>query len=281
MEKLETGSTEGGVDTTGAASGLEGSAAANGSVSSTGTVPSVIDLAEDALIRVKGSDKPVKFGEHVRGFQSQWTKAAQEAKRLANEVRTRDERIRQYEAERAAWQQRQQNPNGQVDPMAELAARPYLTGKEAAEVVRSMGEQLQQRDQILMGTLKQLQKMQQLVGGLHETHSSSAFDAKIGKLLADNGYSADYTDVAKEIYLAYEGDDLDTEFPNIFNGRVAQLRKAFEAERQAKIRAAKPQPFLPGRGGDGRPSKPFEMKPNASPKEVADELWKTFGTSET
>jgi hypothetical protein len=246
--------------------------------------PSVIDLSDDALIRVKGAKEPVKFGEHVRGFQSQWTKAAQKAAALEKKLQEREAEIQRFRTEQQRAQQMQQQGGqrgGQPDVFESLQQLPYLTGKDAVEVVRSIGQQIEQRDQILLGTLKQLQSMQKLVSQLQETHTTNSFESKITKLLSENGYSNEYSDIAKEIYLAYEGDDLDVEFPGIFESRINQLRKAFEAERQAKLREARPRPFLPGRGGDGRPSKPLDIKPDASSKEVADQLWPLFQGNET
>jgi hypothetical protein len=245
---------------------------------SQGAAPTVYDLADDSLVRVKGGKEPVKFADHVKGFQSQATKASQEAARLKRELEARDARIREFE-------QRQQlaaRPQGQQpDVYDSLRQLPYLTGEDAVQVVQQIGQQIQQRDQVLLGALKQLQAVQRLVQGMHEKSATADFEGWIGKYLTDNGYSADYADIAKEIYLAYEGDNLRDEFPAIFAARIEGLRKAFEAERQAKLRAARPQPFVPGKGGNAGPSKPLQFKGNETSAEIADALFGTWDGDRT
>lgn len=237
---------------------------------STPAEPSVFDANDDSLIRVKGSDKPVKFGDHVRGFQSQFTKASQEAARYKKELT--EERARREGLERSRANAPAQ-PNNQPDVYASLEALPYLDGKQAAEVVRSIAAQIGQRDQVLVATLKQIQQLKTIVNELHGNHTNQGFEAKIGKWLQDGGYDTGYSDLAKEIYLAYEGDDLDAEFPRIFASRVEQIEKLFDAKRQAKINGARKPAFVPGKGAVVGPSKPLEVKANASAREIADMFW--------
>lgn len=236
------------------------------------STPEPLDFTGDkanGFIRVAGQKDPVKFSDYVRGFQSQWTKSAQEAARLKQQLAEREKEIQRYNQER---EQASQQTSGD-DVYAALEKLPYLNGKQAVEVVKAIHGQLQQRDMILMAALKQMQRMQQIVGGLHQNSTNSAFEAKISKWLTDGGYPPEAADLAKEIYLAYEGDDLDQEFPRIFKDRWEQTERIFEARRQAKINAARKQPFLPGKGGQTGPTKPLQLDPKASPKDIADLLW--------
>jgi len=245
------------------------------------TEPTAIDLNDDALIRVKGSDKPVKFGDHVRGFQSQFTKASQEAARLKKELADREARIQRYEqAQRQA--QQNQSQGQQQDVYASLRSLPYLTGQDAVGVVESISGQLQQRDQILLQALKRMQAMEQRLGGLHENHVNQSFDAKINQWLKEGGYPTDpaVTELAKEVYLAYTGDDLDEEFPQIFKNRWDSVTKVFESQRQQKIQANKRQPFIPGKGSTVGPSKPLEIKPDANARDIAEQLWGSWRNEE-
>src|SRR3954469_13675397 len=77
----------------------EGSASQNEPQGSTQT-PEAFELNDDALVRVKGSDQPVKYGEHFRKFQSQFTKASQEAARLRKELDAERQSRQQFEQER-------------------------------------------------------------------------------------------------------------------------------------------------------------------------------------
>lgn len=232
--------------------------------------PTVYDLSdENALIKLKGAEKPVKFGEHVKGLQSQWTKAAQRAAQLEKQLKQREAELKQFQA-----QQRQAQQGGpQEDVFQALRALPYLSGEDAVEVVSAIGNQIQQRDMVILGLAKQLQQTQQIVNSLHQSSVDTGFDAKINKWLAAGGYPPEAAELAKELYLAYEGDDLDEEFPRIFSERWNQIEKIVEARRQAKVRDARPKPFLPGKGGDAKPSRPLDVKPNASPAEIADMLF--------
>jgi hypothetical protein len=147
--------------------------------------------------------------------------------------------------------------------------------------VQQIAGQIGQRDQILAGALHELKQLKQLVGGLHETHTSSQFEGKIQKFLSEGGYGPEYGDIAKELYVAYEGADLDQEFPQILRNRIAQLEKAFESKRRMALDSARKVPFVPGKGSTVGPSKPLEIKPNASAKEVAEQLWGSWHTPGT
>lgn len=253
--------------------------APDGGQSSTPAAPTAIDMDDNALIRIKGSDKPVKFGEHVRGFQSQWTKAAQKAAGLEKQLQERNAEIARYREEQQRAQIRPQQGQGQPDPLDELAKLPYLSGQDARRLVQGIGEQIKQRDQVLLGVLKKMQQIQGTVGGLHNASSNQAFEGKITRWLSEGGYPPEAKNLAKEIYLAYEGDDLDDEFPRIFGERWSEIEKIIEARKAAAVAGARKQPFIPGKGGNAHPSKPLDVKANSSSKELADLLFS--GMSET
>lgn len=242
--------------------------------------PTPLEVAEDTLIQIKGQPKPVKFGEYGKGFQSQFTKASQRAAQLERELQTERQQRQQYEQERQRQSQQQSQP-GQPDVFDALKQLPYLTGQDAAQVVQQIGSAFQQRDQVILAALKKIQQMEQLLGGLNENHTSQQFEGKISKMLTEGGFPPEAADLAKEIYLAYEGDDLDSEFPRIFAERWAQVQKILETMRQQKVASARRSPFVPGKGGQGNPSKPLDIKANASAREVAEQLWGTWSGSDT
>lgn len=231
--------------------------------------PQAIDLDENALIRIKGSNKPVKFGEHVRGFQSQFTKASQKAAELERQLQARDAQLQRYEQERQRASQQGQQP----DVFESLRALPYLKGEDAVEIVQSIGQQIQQRDQVLLAALQQMQQMQRVLSGLNDTSTEASFDAKITRFLSEGGYDAGLKNFAKELYVAYEGDDLDQDFPRILKERLDEIQTVLDTQKQAKLRAARGMPFVPGKGGQAGPSKPLTLAPDASPRMIADQLW--------
>lgn len=243
--------------------------------------PSIIDIPDDnVLVRIKGSDKPVKFGEYSRGFQSTATRAAQKAAQLERELAAERQTRAQYERERQAWQQNQ-GQQAQPDVYAQLRQLPYLTGEDAVNVVQNIGQQLQQRDAILLATLRQLQMLSDTVNGLNSTNQDQLFDAKINRFISEGGYPAEAAELAKEIYLAYEGDNLDEEFPQIFASRWEQITRAIDAAKAAKLSAARQTPFVPGKGGRANPSKPFQIDPKLRASETADLLWNALQQGET
>lgn len=249
-----------------------GSTGIGNDTSAQSEAPTPLDLSDDSLIRLKGSDKPVKFADHVRGFQSQATKAAQRAAALERQLQERDAKLRALEQAQRQPQQQASNE----DIYGALRSLPYLTGEDAVGVVESIGQQIRQRDMVLLGALKQMQQMQQILGTLGDNYSSQTFESKIAGFIQQGGHDPGYTDFAKELYLAYEGDDLDYEFPQILANRIKQIEGINEAKRRAATQARR-QPFVPGKGGNVNPSKPLQIKPSATAKEVADELWATFG----
>lgn len=237
---------------------------------------SAFEVSDDSLIRLKGSDKPVKFSDHVRGFQSQATKAAQKAAALERQLQERDAKLQ------ALQQAQRQQPQQQSseDIYADLRQLPYLTGEDAVSVVESIGQQLRQRDMVLLGALKQMQNMQRILGTLGDQYTTQSFEGKIAGFIKQGGYDPGYTDFAKELYLAYEGDDLDEEFPQILANRIKQIETIMEGKRRAAANQRR-QPFIPGKGGNANPSKPLQLKANASAREIADEMWATMNHNET
>lgn len=234
--------------------------------------PTPYQLDENSMIQPKGYDKPVKWSEYSRGFQAQLTRASQKAAQAQRALAEREAQIRRYEQERAA-QTRQQPGQQTNDVISTLRSLPYLDGETTARVVEGIATEFRQRDQLLLATLSELQRMQQVVNRLADTSNMSDFDARINRWLQDGGYPPEAADLAKEIYLAYEGDDLNEEFPRIFAERWSQVEKIMEARRAQRVASARRPAFVPGRGGAAGPSQPLQLDPNASPKELAEKLF--------
>jgi hypothetical protein len=241
--------------------------------------PSVMELTDDSLVRYPGAKEPVPF-KNLRNFQAQWTKEAQ--RRAAVEAQLKQEQMlrQRYEQERQQASQAQRQGQ-QADVYDQLRQLPYLSGEDAVGVVQSIGAQLSQRDKIIYGMAQHLQKMEQRLNSVYDNHTSSTFDTKITGFLNEMGYDPQYYgDLAKELYLAYEGDDLDQEFPNIFRSRVEQIERAIEAKRQSALQRNRAR-FVPGKGGGAGPSKPLQFKGDESPSSIADQLWESLHPSGT
>lgn len=247
-----------------------------------------IDVSDDSLVRLPGMKEPVKYGDYYRGLQGQLTKASQKAAALERERATyqqqlqeRDTALQRYQQQSSQGQSSRQQQAAQV--LDQLRAMPYLDGNAAAEVIAPILQQfqhvqgaLQQRDQAIMALYKRLQQQAQIVNGLHGRTSSSDFDAKISKWVGDSGYGPEFNDLAKEMYLAYmPGDDLDAEFPRMFQQRVEQIQGAIRAGDKRRAESARGM-NLPGRGGTASPGKPLRSFKTAGAREIADGVWESM-----
>lgn len=245
--------------------------------------PAQVDVPEfddSAQIRFKGSDKPISVKD-LRTFQSNWTRSSQEVARLREQIQRFQAEKQQAERQRAAEQQRVNQGQGQQaqpDVFAQLAQLPYLSGQDGKAMAEAITGQIRQRDQVLMAAVQEIARQRAIVEQLQGGATSQAFDAKISKWLTDGGYPNDpaVVDLAKEVYLAYEGDNLDYEFPEMFRARWEGVKRVLEAERQAKVNAARKPAFVPGRGGTVGPSRPLQLDPKLSARDSAEQIWEQF-----
>ena len=254
----------------------------NPSLSST---PQIVELTDDSMVKLPGAKDPVRYGDHYRTFQSEFTKRAQEAARAKQELGKLQGQIQDY---RRRMQSQQQQGQGQPPSTAarmkelgdSLKSLTYLNGTDAARVVEQLTQQfvaseqaLSQRDLALGLMYKKMQQMAQTVNQLHGRHSSTEFEGKINNFVAQGGLPKEATEFAKELYLAYEGDDLDQEFPKILKQRWEQLAGIYKSSEKKRLDEARRQPFVPGKGGNGTPSRPLQNLAKASAKEIADAIW--------
>lgn len=250
--------------------------------------PQEVEIKADGLYRLPGQNKAVKWDDYYKGFQGKLTTATQEASRLRSEyaksqqqIQEANRRIQEYEnAQRLASVNRSKGETNEFTQA--LRALPYLRGEEAVQLYERLAGEfsnhqnaLNQRDTVILALAQELGKIKNQFAPLLEAHSGSVFEGKIDKFLKelDLGDDSVAKNLAKEIYLAYEGDDLDAEFPNIFRDRWNSLEEGFAKRAKAKVDAAKKAPFVPGRGGLGTPSRPLQSKGNESAREIAERMW--------
>jgi hypothetical protein len=234
--------------------------------------PSVPEVDDSYQFRLKGQDKPVTLGQYRAGFQSQATRASQEAARLRQEIAQYRQREQQAEAQRQA-EARRAAAQGQDNWLQSLRSLSYLDGEAAAGVVERLAGEFQTRDKITIAALQEVQRLKQAVQTLMEGHTGNQFESLISKTVNDIGLPQEAMDFAKEVYLAYEGEDLNNEFPSILRSRWEQLQRIIKASNEAKVAAARKAPFVPGKGGLGSPSRPLQLDPKADARSTADVLW--------
>lgn len=250
---------------------------------------SIIELSEDSMVKLPGAKDPVRYGDHYRGFQSEFTKRAQEAANLRREKQQLQQQLQDHQRRLQGQQQQQsQTPNKLQALAGQLKSLTYLNGEQAsgvvAQVMEHFGEydrDLQQRDMALALMYKQLKEMGTTLQTLNGQHTSTQFEGKIAKFVKDAGLPEGATKWAQELYLAYEGNDLDREFPRIMKERWEEIAGLHKAAEKQRVEQARRVPFVPGQGGNGSASKPLSFKPNASSKEIADAFWPTMVNGET
>ena len=239
------------------------------------TSPSVFDLDDNTLIRVKGSDKPVKLSDYRQGFQSQFTKASQEAARLKKELQARDQRIQQIEQ---ATRGGQQDPNtGGQAMLSEIENAPFIDGKTMAGVIRDFQGGVKERDMVMLAALNKIKQIEGILNELHGVNLNGQHEQKLKGWLRDGGYPDEAFELADIIYRGYEGDNLDQEFPDIFKARWAQMQKVLQTQQTRERERARTLPWTPGRGGNTGPGKPQGLSGRETPKELADIFFAKYG----
>lgn len=292
----DSGSTGGSVDSgTSVSSGTGSQVGDPGQGGSGGASP--VDLTDDTPVRWPGEANPIKYGDLQRRLQADHTRKTQQAAKLQKQLAAERARFQQEQkAERArlesmaaaiAGRQGQQGQQGQPAWMTELSKKDYLTGADAAALMGAIQNQgfgsvakaFEQRDKILQTMYQLVQRQQAALNALQGTHQESAFEGKITKALQQIGRDpADYRDIAKEIYLAYEGDDLDDEFPEILRNRLEQIEKAIQRRQAQSVNQARQPKFpFPGKGGAGSAPKGAGLTGREGSLETADRLWELLG----
>jgi chromosome segregation ATPase len=239
---------------------------------------SALDVNHDSVLRFEGKEIPFS---KLRGLESEHTKATQalsEARRQASAyqqaIQERDAQIQRFR--QAAGTQ----PNAQADALAQLRALSYVSGEEAAGIVEHMQGQNRQLQAIAYMLAQKIAQLEQNVSGVTGQYANQNFSSKIAKFRDQLQIPERFQKRLEELYLAYEGDDLDDEFPRIAKEWYDDIQAGFQDVQKARIEAARRGPFIPGKGGQGSPSRPLEMKGNETPAEQAEQVGRMFGLFE-
>jgi hypothetical protein len=283
-----------------------GSEAVNTGVQTPSTnsgAPNTVDISDDTLVRgVPGFNEPVRYGDLYKRLQSDYTRKTQAAERLRQEAaadrarhsteianeRKRLEGLAQTILQR---QGQVQAPQYQTDPLfTELSQAKYIDGPSMGKFISAIQEKgfqpivkaFQERDQIIQGMYTTIMQLQKQMKDFSSAKQSQDTEGKINRWLTEGGYPQEAKDLAKEIYSAYEGDDLDNEFPSIFEARWNQLQNLVRAADRKRVEDAKRSSTkLPGRGGMGTTSKPIGLKGHEKARDVAASLWDAIQVHES
>lgn len=261
---------------------------------------SAVELNDDTLVRgVPGFNEPVRYGDLYKRLQSDYTRKTTEAQKLRQQYETEHQtRTREIQDERKrlegiaatiAGRQGSQGPASADPVLAEIVNSKFLDGASAGKLVNLIQEKgfapiisaFKERDQILTGMYNVIQTLQKQVNELSSAKQGVDFDGKINRWLSEGGYPQEAAQLAKELYLAYEGDDLDNEFPQIFETRWNQLQGILRAQDRKRVDEAKRLGRqIPGKGGSGSTGKPIGLKGHEKARDVASALWDHLQTGE-
>lgn len=260
--------------------------------------PSTVDLTDDTLVRgVPGYSEPVRYGDLQKRLQADYTRKTQEAQRAKTQYETEwqtrqreigDERKR-LESLAQTLLQRQSTPVAQDPLFQKLASAKFIDGPLMGEFITTINEKgfapivkaFQERDTITQSMYQEMLELRKMVTSLTSQRQAEGTETKIDRWLAEGGFPKEAKKLAKEIYSAYEGDDLDTEFPNIFAERWNELQTILRAQDRARVEQAKRSgQRLPGRGGSGTPGKPIGLKGHEKASDVASALWEAMQSGE-
>lgn len=246
-----------------------------------------VDISDDTLVRIPGQATPVKYGDLYKRLQADHTRKTQAAEKVRQQYTTQSQQVAQERSrleQIAASLVQRQNGGGEsaTDPfLAELGQAKYVDGAMAVKMIQQiqqggfapLAKAITDRDKIISGLYQQVVNLSKTVTQINGRFSGQDFEGKIDGWMTNGGYPPEAKQLAKEIYLAYEGDDLDEEFPRIFQERWGQIQNILESQRKAKVDAARQFPKLPGKGGSATAPRGLQFKGNETPKQITDALW--------
>jgi hypothetical protein len=247
---------------------------------------------------VPGFNDPVRAGDLYKRMQGDYTRKTQAAEKLKTqyetehktrqgEIATERQRLEQIASSLLSRQQSSAQPTADQQFLDGLKSAEYIDGPTMSKFAQTMQDKgftpivkaFQERDQILQSMAQQLITLNQHVQQMQSKTGTQDLDSKIAKYVTDLGYPTDANRYAKEIYAAYEGDDLETEFPEMLRERMDGLSNMFRNVDRQRIDAAR-RPSVPGKGGSGTTGKTIGLKGTESAKETADMLWEAMQTHE-
>jgi len=258
-----------------------------------------VELSDDTLIRVKGQDKPVKYSDYIKnGFvpKSDFTRAQQarasEVQRANQALQERESQLREFQARQQGNAQSQTNPVN--DLIKGLEAKPYLSGQEAAGLVRQLwdggitklAQAIGQRDEVIKLLYNRMQQIDKGVTGLRGQSQESALTARFNSVKTELNLpnTPEVDEFIQDVYYSHEGEDLDAELPNMVRARWNAMQNLIRAESQKQVRSARQNVLAPGgvKGGNATPSKNLRDRTSRmDARQLADEMWPLLGGTST
>lgn len=249
--------------------------------------PTPIEISEDSLVKLPGQEKPVKYGEYIKGFQGQFTKASMRASELDRELA--GERAVRAELEKRINQQTQsgQKPltaSARQKLIDQVKSRTYLSGEDAAEMVDGIYGEFEGtigvRDEAIKLLAKKMIQMNSTLESLNTTHNTSSFQSKVKSAISANHLPDEAAEFAEQLYLSYEPSaELDEQFPALLKASWDKMSEVIRGQDKKRVAESRLSRF-PGKGGAGVARKPLDTS-KMNPRQTADALWDLMKDTET
>jgi hypothetical protein len=262
----------GGSADTGAGTGTSGTTDTGTGTAGVGTdtgdaSPSFTNITPDTLIRVPGSDKPVKFSDYQKGYIPR-----ADTENLVRQIVT---------AATAGRQVRQPPQQSQLpqrpDPLAELESRALIDGKTAAQLARDFRSGLSTRDKVIQKLQQQVQQLSGHVTGGRTEQLNRDFDSELDQVIGQlpipktdapiDGANA-LREFAQGVFWKYDFEKPGTrkEFAPTVKKEFDQMRAFFRNLEKAELNAAhtrqRNQRFVRPSAGTGPNGKPAALESN-------------------
>ena len=250
---------------------------------------STVDLTDDTLVRWPGEANPIRYADLHKRLQADHTRKTQAAAKLQKSLEA--ERTK-FQTESTAERRRLESmaaqlagrgqPTGHPEWAKTLAAKEYISGQDMAQMMMAIqndgfggvGKALEQRDQAFALLYQRVLKAEAVLNRLSGASSQTEHEGRIRQAIqALDRDPEDYIDTAKAIYAGYEGDDLESEFPEILRNHIERVEKAAEKRRSRNVGNARNRFPIPGRGGNGQPGRNLMLSGKENSKETTDKLW--------
>jgi len=253
--------------------------------------------SEDTAASGGGPSDPEPWSKEVQAEYTKKTQAlADERKAWEDQRGSQQQQLQQYaqqlQQQAAAGQQAQHQQQGdtrQQTMLDQLSKMPYLDGPTAAELMRRMmtegiqplQQQLQQRDQALAQVYRDYKSLKDVVGQSYGQQAERDLDTRFQEIRNTQGLPDDEVirEIMLDVYHSHEGDDLNSQFPEMVRKRLDGLRKTFRDMDRKTVATAKQSPF-PSKGGEASPisGKTGGYK---TPQDRANELWPMINPGST
>ena len=225
-------------------------------------------------VQAEFTKKAQALADERRQFQTQQQQWQTQTQQQQQQMQQQQQHMQQ--------QQGQQGQQAQAQLLDQLRGMQYLDGNTAAQLmeriinegINPLSQAIQQRDQALSHMWKEYKTLKDGLGHQSSKTAESELSTRFQKVREDHSLPDEpwVNDYLQDVYYSHEGNDLNTEYPNMVRERLEVMRKGFRDMDRKAAQQAKAQSPFPAKGGevsitDGKTGG------YKNPQQRADELW--------